>query len=30
MTYGHTIRKMAQWFALADADVALYAVKVTV
>ena len=36
MTYGHTIRKMAQWFALADADadadadVALYAAKVTV
>ena len=30
MTYGHTIRKMAQWFALADADVVLYAVKVTV
>ena len=30
MTYVHTIRKMAQWFALADADVALYAAKVTV
>ena len=30
MTYGHTIRKMAQWFALADADVALYAAKITV
>ena len=30
MTYGHTIRKMAQSFALADADVALYAAKVTV
>ena len=30
MTYVHTIRKMAQWFALADADVVLYAAKVTV
>ena len=30
MTYVHTIRKMEQWFALADADVALYAAKVTV
>ena len=30
MTYVHPIRKMAQWFALADADVALYAAKVTV
>ena len=30
MTYVHTIGRMAQWFALADADVALYAAKVTV
>ena len=31
MTYAHTIKKwMLQWFALADADVVLYAAKVTV
>ena len=30
MTHVHTMGKMAQWFALADADVALYAAKVTV
>ena len=31
MTYAHTIRrKTLQWFALADADVVLYAAKVTV
>ena len=30
MTYVHTMGRMAQWFALADADVALYAAKVTV
>ena len=30
MTYAYNIRNMAQWFALADADVVLYAAKVTV
>ena len=30
VTYAHTIGKMAQWFALADADVVLYAAKVSV
>ena len=30
MTYAHKVRKMVKWFALADADVVLYAAKVTV